>query len=410
MKKIIGLLIVTLLIGIVVLPAVSACTGFTVSEDDNILVGANHDWTPNFNVYMHTFPAEEGKYGRVIFEFNFPLQIGFYPYYIPDYIVPKQGMNDQGLFFDLIYTPEFVPVNSKDKPTFDSDDPDYYQYAIWAYCLAKCSNVSEVLEVFDQYNLEEMSFFQVFVVDKYGDSAIIEGDDIIYREGDYQVCTNFLQSHLELGDLSNGFGRYDTVVSMIENMTELSDDYFRSICNATHQSGTVFSNVYDLNQGIFYVNYYQNYEKTLEFDLNEELAKSEYNMHLGSLFEPDDNQPPKKPSAPIGENNGTPRTEYEYRAVRPTDSNGDKIMMLFDWGDGTQSNWIMTPPMGSIKRSHEYAEQGTYDIKVKAIDLFGAESEWSDPLTVSMPRGKSIDINPWLSRLIYRFPLLEFLI
>jgi hypothetical protein len=169
--------------------------------------------------------------------------------------------------------------------------------------------------------------------------------------------------------------------------------------------------VYDLKQGIFYVNYLQNYEKTLEFDLNEELAKGERNIHLGSLFEPEDNQPPEKPSAPTGEISGKPRVEYEYRVGRPSDINGDKLMVLFDWGDGTQSNWIMTPPMGSIKTTHAYAEQGTYEIKVKAIDLFGAESEWSDPLTVSMPRTRSIDnINPLLFRLIQRFPILKLLI
>jgi len=173
MKKIIGFFIVTLMIGTAVLPVVSACTGFTTSKDDTILAGANHDWTPNFNVYMHTFPAEEGKYGRVIFEFNFPLEIAKFPFYLPDYIVPKQGINDQGLYFDLLFTPNLIPVNSSDKPTFESDDPDYYIYAIWAYCLAKCSTVSEVLEIFDQYNLEAMYFIQVFVVDKYGDSVII---------------------------------------------------------------------------------------------------------------------------------------------------------------------------------------------------------------------------------------------
>jgi hypothetical protein len=196
---------------------------------------------------------------------------------------------------------------------------------------------------------------------------------------------------------------------MIENMTDFSDDYFRSICNATHKSNTVFSNVYDLKQGIFYVNYYQNYEKTLEFDLNEELAKGGYNVHLGSLFEPEDNLPPEKTDAPIGEISGKLQIEYEYRTGVPKDENNDKLMMLFDWGDETQSNWIMTPPMGSIKTTHTYTKQGTYDIKVKAIDQFGAESEWSDPLTVTMP--KSINIfNPWLLRIMQRFPILEFLI
>jgi choloylglycine hydrolase len=386
-KKLIGIFIIILFIGTTV-SQVSACTGFTVSEDDAILVGANHDWPHNFNVYMHTFPAMEEKYGRVIFEFNFPLVIDTFPYYLPDYIVPKQGMNDQGLYFDLLWAPELIPVNSSDKPSFDSNDPDYYRYAIWAYCLAKCSNVSEVLEVFNQYNLEGMSFFQAFFVDKYGDSVIIEGDDIVYREGDFQVVTNFLQSQPELGGYP--CWRYETAVSMIENMTDFSDEYFRSICNATHQGHTVFSNVYDLTQGIFYVNYYKNYDKTLEFNLNEELAKGELNVNLGSLFEPEDNQPPEKPSTPTGETSGKPRVEYDYRATEPTDPNGDDMMMLFDWGDGSDSGWIMPSASGRIKTTHKYTKQGTYEIKVKAIDIYGKESEWSDPLSVSMPKNKPI--------------------
>ena len=47
---------------------------------------------------------------------------------------------------------------------------------------------------------------------------------------------------------------------------------------------------------------------------------------------------------------------------------------------------------------------------MKAIDEHGSESEWSDPFTVSMPRGKSIDFNPWITRFIERFPILKILI
>ncbi len=406
MKKIIGIFILMLLIGTTV-SQVSACTGFTAAEDDNILVGNNFNWPFNFNVYMHTFPAEEGKYGRVIFEFNFPLEEG--SVYDPDWIVPQQGMNDQGLFYKILFTPELLPVNSSDKPTFDSDDPDYYQYAIWAYCLVKCSTVSEVLEIFDQYNLEAMYYIQAFYADRNGDSVIIEGDDIVYREGDFQVVTNFYQSHPEVG--AYPCSRYETAVSMLENMTDLSEEYFRAICIATNQKYIVNSNVYDLNQGIFYVNYYQNYEKTLEFDLNEELAKGERNIHLGSLFEPENNNAPIKPENPTGPTSAKVMKEQSFKVQKTTDPNGDDMMYLFDWGDDSDSGWIMPSDFGRIKATHTWTENGTYEIKVKAIDQFGAESEWSDPLSVSMPRSRSIDnFNPWLLRLIQRFPILEYLL
>jgi hypothetical protein len=197
---------------------------------------------------------------------------------------------------------------------------------------------------------------------------------------------------------------------MLEDMTSLNNEYFRSICNATHQKTTVLSNVYDLSEEKFYINYCQNYEKTLEFDLNEELAEGERRIYIGSLFEPEDNQPPEKPEAPTGEISGLPGDDFDYRASKTTDPNDDLIMYLFDWGDSTDSGWIM-PGLGfNVKASHNWTEEGNYEVKVKAMDQYGTESEWSDPLTVTMPKNKII--NPFeiiIERLLQRFPILEFL-
>jgi len=390
-KKIIGIFVMGLLIGTIVsaVNSVSACTGFTTSEGEKVLVGANLDWSQNFNMYMNFFPAEEGKYGRVIFDFHFPLDMEPYPF-DPNWIVPKEGLNDQGLFYSVFLTPYLLPENSNDKPIFYSDDPDYYDHAFYAYCLAKCSTVSEVLDVFDDYNLVGMAEYQAFFADRYGDSVIIEGDNIIYREGDFQVVTNFYLS--QNPDPPYPCTRYRTAISMIENMSDFSVDYFQSVCDATHQKTTVLSNVYDLTQEIFYVNYCNNFEKTLEFDLNEELAKGKRRIHIGSLFKPEDNHPPEKPAAPTGEPSGIPGVDYEYKGKKSDEPDGDRTMLLFDWGDGTESTWL-TPGLfgGTFKATHNWTEQGDYEVKVKAIDIYGSESEWSDPLSISMPRGKTIN-------------------
>lgn len=396
-KKIVGIFVTGLLIGTMlsVVNSVSACTGFTASEDGKVLVGANMDWSHNFNMYMHFFPAEEEKYGRVIIDFKFAL-VNWEPYPDdPDWIVPKEGMNDQGLFYSVFVAPYLLPENSNDKPIFYSDDPDYYTHELNAYCLAKCSTVSEVLDVYDDYNLVGMHQCQAFFADRNGDSLIIEGDDIVYREGNFQVITNFYQSHPEVGLYP--CWRYETAVEMLENMNELSCEYFRSICNATHVDTTVHSNIYDLNQGIFYINYYNNFEKTMEFDLNEELTKGKRRIHIGSLFEPENNQAPLKPNAPTGDETGIPGTDYRYSCKKTSDPDGDRIMYLFDWGDGSDSGWIV-PKFGTIKAYHNWSEQGNFEVKVKAMDVYGREGEWSDPLKVTMPR----------NRLINR-PLLNFL-
>jgi choloylglycine hydrolase len=404
-KKIIGVCVMMLLIGPAVL-SVSACTGFTASDDEKVLVGCNFDWSHDFNAYINFLPAEDGKYGRVLFDIYWPW------FGDPEGYLPIQGMNDQGLFYDTYLTPYLLPVNSNDKPVFSSEDSDYKKYGwmgILPYCLAECSTVSEVLEVINQYNLKDWTEGQVFFVDKNGDSLIAEGDDIIFKEGDFQVVTNFLQSHPELG--GHPCSRYNTAVSMLENMTELSVNYFKSICNATHDSNSVFSNIYDLKQEIVYVHYYYDYENTVEFDLNQELAKGKNRIYLGSLFEPENNQPPEKPDAPTGEISGLPGDDFDYRASETIDPDNDLIMYLFNWGDGTNSEWIMPSRFGSIKATHNWTERGDYEVRVKAMDQYGAESDWSDPLVVSMPKNKTInDFNPWLLRLIQRFPILEILL
>jgi len=101
------------------------------------------------------------------------------------------------------------------------------------------------------------------------------------------------------------------------------------------------------------------------------------------------NNPPDKPSAPSGPNTGKPDATYQYSAYA-IDPDGDQVLLLFDWGDGSDSGWNGPVNSGqSITVSNEWSEDGDYTIKVKAMDTNFAESEWSDPLIVSMPKSKS---------------------
>ena len=126
------------------------------------------------------------------------------------------------------------------------------------------------------------------------------------------------------------------------------------------------------------------------------------------------NQPPNKPSTPSGPANGDAGTTYTYTSSA-TDPDGDSISYLFDWGDDTDSGW--TDPISSgqtATETHKWSEQGTYQIKVKARDAPDLdESEWSDPLSVSMPKNKPYINTPFLQFLENHpnlFPLLRHLL
>ncbi len=125
-----------------------------------------------------------------------------------------------------------------------------------------------------------------------------------------------------------------------------------------------------------------------------------------------DNNPPEKPDAPTGATFCKIGTSYSYSAST-TDSDGDQIYYIFDWDDGTNSEW--TGPYNTeqtISMSHIWDVKGTYQIKVKAKDEHGEESEWSDPLPIAMPKNKVI--NTPFFRLLdshsHMFPLLKHLL
>jgi len=120
------------------------------------------------------------------------------------------------------------------------------------------------------------------------------------------------------------------------------------------------------------------------------------------------NHPPEKPAKPSGPISGKAGEEYIYKSST-TDPDGDDVFYLFDWGNGMTS-FILGPYNSGEECSASgiWFEKGNYEIKVKSIDIHGAESEWSDPLAISMPKNKAI--NPFfllLERLMERFPMLE---
>ena len=97
-------------------------------------------------------------------------------------------------------------------------------------------------------------------------------------------------------------------------------------------------------------------------------------------------QPPSKPHKPSGPSSGKINIEQTYSTFT-TDPENDQLYYLWDWGDGTDSGWLGPYDSGeNCAASHTWKDRGNYDIKVKAKDIYGIESEWSDPLAISMAK------------------------
>ena len=99
-------------------------------------------------------------------------------------------------------------------------------------------------------------------------------------------------------------------------------------------------------------------------------------------------QAPEKPSRPNGPAKGNPGKSYTYSSSS-TDPEQDNIFYKFDWGDGTDSGWLGPYNSGvTVEASHSWEEKGNYNVRVIAKDENNKYSQWSDSLTVSMPKNK----------------------
>ena len=96
-------------------------------------------------------------------------------------------------------------------------------------------------------------------------------------------------------------------------------------------------------------------------------------------------QPPSIPSAPSGPDNGMHKTSYTYSTSTTDPNPGDQVFYQFDWDDGSNSQWLGPYDSGvTISTDHTWNKAGTFDIKVKAKDLAGSETGWSNAKTVVM--------------------------
>jgi hypothetical protein len=110
-----------------------------------------------------------------------------------------------------------------------------------------------------------------------------------------------------------------------------------------------------------------------------------------------DNEPPEKPLLE-GPTEGKVGIEYTFFTVS-SDPDNDNVSYFFDWDDGTSSGWTeFVSSETQLNRSHTWGSKGIYEIKVKAQDVYGEESEWC-ALEVTMLKS---DFYKSKSPLVYR--------
>lgn len=257
--------LIVVMISVLITGPAQACTGLVVSDGKRILVGNNEDWFNPFTKIWFIQPGN-GSYGAVCFGFDDGWIQG--------------GMNEKGLFFDGFALKEKVIIGQDDKPKFKRG------YLV-KEALLTCSTVEEALALLNRYSRQFMNRFQVLLADSSGDSAIVEGDAVIRKQGAFQVVTNFRQTETGINNVI--CPRYRIARDMLAGSQMADRSLVRRVLAATHSEGgfpTVYSNIYDLQARCVYLYHFHNFQEEAVIDLHKELALRRGTRDIYTLFGP----------------------------------------------------------------------------------------------------------------------------
>jgi predicted choloylglycine hydrolase len=172
-----------------------------------------------------------------------PRGLEFTPYF------PFDGMNEKGLVVGMAAIPHAEPPSSTGKVSIG-------EIEVIRLLLDYAANVEEAIELIEDYNVVMTEPpIHYLIADAYGNSVIIEFLDNkmeFYKSNESQIITNFLVSRVNLPDGSQCM-RYNAVSSGIENNVDMSVEGAFNLLEASAQSSTIWSVVYDIQNLMIHV-------------------------------------------------------------------------------------------------------------------------------------------------------------
>jgi len=97
------------------------------------------------------------------------------------------------------------------------------------------------------------------------------------------------------------------------------------------------------------------------------------------------NEPPATPTVPTGPTQGVTFVDYTFSTVAPADPEGQKVYLLWDWGNNETSQWLGPYTAGQqATASYAWEQPGVYNVRVRARDENGSQSSWSEPHNITI--------------------------
>lgn len=229
------------------------------------MVGNNEDyWNPNDRIWFEK--GKKGEYGAVY--------VGF------DNFWPQGGMNQAGLVFDG-FTEDYKAIaDTTGKKTLHAD--------FLKQIMKTCATVDQVKHYLNGCNLSGLETSMFFFVDKTGRYLVAEGDSLIVGNREYYIVSNFYPSQTK-SECDVPLAFYQKGRTFLENHRDTAVDFFAAVMDTMHQekawgAGTMYTTVYDLEEGMVYLYYFHDYTHVVKFSLDGELAKNNFSLVIPALF------------------------------------------------------------------------------------------------------------------------------
>lgn len=243
----------------------SPCLIFVLTADHKVIVGNHEDWTAR-DARIRFIPAEKGKLGVAVFDFE---SEGFI----------QGGVNEAGLFFDATATP-FVPMDFTGKEVLGEKD-------FWLALLQRCRSVQEAVAFVARYQVPELERVHLLFADRTGQSVIVGAYDgkltYTWKTLAYQTLTNFNIVDPEYGG-EQPCPRFATANRILSQPGADAIKQATEVLQETTQGElTVYTTLFDLTAGTFRIFYLGDFTNPLSFDLVSELQRE---AHAVSLAKP----------------------------------------------------------------------------------------------------------------------------
>ncbi len=265
-----------------------SCLNFKIRNDYGVYFGNNEDhaipqisytvitFVPNGSVW---YDGSTIMYGAAILGYTNVSGLSWF----------QGGMNEKGLAFDSTSVPHTTPNLHSERP--QNLVPEIFS----------CETITEVIDYKAAHGVyQQEGSVQSMYLDITGESVVFnigfDGEFDFFRNNDtFQIASNYYFNDTSRGNpSSDAIRRYNAAEQKLKDINannSISIESITNVLDAAHFEGphvnTLYSNIFDVENGIIYLYYFHQFGEVVILNLEEELAKGWHSYRICDLFSQD---------------------------------------------------------------------------------------------------------------------------